>query len=209
MLARLAAALSWVVLLACSTVGVRETEEPAFTVAAQLGEVQVRQYGARAAAETVVEADEKQARNIGFRRIADYIFGANHGGVKIAMTAPVQQDAAGTAIAMTAPVAQSRDAAGHWRIRFFMPGSYTLATLPVPNDDQVRLVAVPPETLAVLRFSGTPDPDAVAARTGQLVATLENSAWRPAGAPVAWFYDPPWTLPALRRNEVAIPVSPK
>lgn len=28
----------------------------------------------------------------------------------------------------------------------------------------------------------------------------------PDGPPVAWFYDPPWTIPMLRRNEIAVPV---
>ena len=27
------------------------------------------------------------------------------------------------------------------------------------------------------------------------------------GDPVVWFYDPPWTLPPLRRNEVAVRVT--
>jgi hypothetical protein len=209
MWAKAMAILSALALFACSTVGVRQAEEPAYTVAAQLGAVQVRQYGPRIAAETVVDGDEEATRSAGFRRLAGYIFGANHGGSKIAMTAPVAQAAAGDTIAMTAPVGQTRDSAGRWRIRFFMPSSYTLATLPQPDDATVELVPVPPETFAVLRFSGTPSPEAVAARTADLVAALEGTAWRPAGEPVAWFYDPPWTLPPLRRNEVAIPVSPK
>ena len=77
------------------------------------------------------------------------------------------------------------------------------ALIDFPDED------LPPETVAVLRFSGTPSPDAVAARTGELVKALAASAWQPAGAPVAWFYDPPWTIPSLRRNEVAVPVSPR
>ena len=208
MFARVAALLSAVTLFACSAVGVRETEEPKYAVTAKLGAVEIRQYGSRIAAETAVEGDELDARSAGFRRIADYIFGANHGSTKIGMTAPVSQEDTGTKIAMTTPVAQQKDAVGRWRIRFFMPAGYTLSTLPQPNNSQVQLVQVPQETMAVLPFSGTPSPQAVAARTSELIAGLEGSAWRPAGAPVAWFYDPPWTLPPLRRNEVAIPVSP-
>lgn len=210
MLARLTALVSGLALFACSAVGVRETEEPKFTVLGQIGAVEVRQYAPRIAAETVVQADELDARSEGFRRLAGYIFGANQGGRKIDMTAPVAQQSggAGEKIAMTTPVAQSAEGAGLWRIRFFMPASLTMETLPRPNDDRVRLVAVPPETMAVLRFSGVPGPEAVKTRTGELVAALEGSKWRPAGAPVAWFYDPPWTVPGLRRNEVAVPVSP-
>lgn len=209
MFGKAVALLSGVLLFACSTVGVRSAEEPRFSVVAQVGAVEVRQYAPRLAAETVVDGDEEGTRNTGFRRLAGYIFGGNRGGTKIEMTAPVAQDAAGEKIAMTAPVAQSRDAAGRWRIRFFMPSGQTLATLPQPNDPSVVLVTVPAETYAVLRFTGIPSANAVASHTATLVAALEGSAWRPVGAPVAWFYDPPWTLPPLRRNEVAVPVSPK
>jgi len=206
---KVAALVSGLALFACSTVGVRETPEPAYSVTARLGAVEVRQYGPRVAADTVVAGDEEGTRTTGFRRLFDYISGANRAGTKIDMTAPVAQDANGAAIAMTTPVAQSADEAGRWRIRFFMPAGATLASLPQPSDPTVTLVPVPPETLAVLRFSGSASAAAMAKRTGELVAALEGSAWRPAGAPVAWFYDPPWTLPPLRRNEVAIPVSPR
>lgn len=209
MLGKIAAFLGGVALVACSTIGVRETPEPAFTVAARIGAVEVREYGPRVAAETVVTGDEEATRSAGFRRLFGYITGANQGGRKIEMTAPVAQDSGGTAIPMTAPVAQAKDAAGAWRIRFFMPAGATLASLPKPTDPAVVLVQVPAETLAVLRFSGIASAGAVAAHTTQLVAALEGSAWRPAGPPVAWFYDPPWTLPPLRRNEVAVPVSPR
>lgn len=212
MFSRIAALMSALTLFACSTVGVRDTEEPKFTLAAKLGTVEIRQYGARIAAETTVEAAELEARNAGFRKIAAYIFGANHAGSQLASSTPAAQQSAqpsaGTKIAMTAPVAQAQDSPGRWRIRFFMPAKYTMATLPEPDDKDVTLVTVPPETMAVLTFSGIPSPGAVASHTGELVAALEGSAWRPAGAPVAWFYDPPWTIPNLRRNEVAIPVSP-
>ncbi len=209
MLAKLAAIASGLALFACSAVGARQAEEPAYKIVAEAGWAEIRQYGPRIAAETVVDGDEEGTRSAGFRRLAGYIFGDNQGGTKIAMTAPVAQESAGAKIAMTAPVSQTQDASGRWRIRFFMPASFTMQTLPKPNDPAVMLVPVPPEMFAVLRFSGSIGAQAVAAHTADLVRGLENSAWRPAGAPVAWFYDPPWTLPPLRRNEVAIPVSPR
>jgi hypothetical protein len=176
-------------LAACSTIGARTTEQPTFRIVAEVGGAEIRQYGARVAAETIVDGDEEAARTTGFRRLADYIATAK--------------------VAMTAPVSQAPEGAGGWRIRFFMPARDSLETLPKPADPAVTLVPVPPETVAVLRFSGSPGASAVADRTAELVRGLEASAWRPAGEPVAWFYDPPWALALLRRNEVAIPVSPK
>ena len=181
------------------------TEEPAFTVEREVGSVQIRRYGPRVAAETTIDADEESARGQGFRLLAGYIFGANVGKEKIAMTAPVAQQPS-ERIAMTAPVATQLDSSGDWVIRFFVPSKYTLDTLPTPNDDRVRLVTVPSETVAVLRFTGSIDPDAVSARTGQLLKVLYRNNIEPTGDPLAWFYDPPWTLPCLRRNEVVVGV---
>jgi hypothetical protein len=187
--------------------GIRHgTEEPAFTVEREIGSVQIRRYGPRVAAETTIGADEESARNLGFRLLAGYIFGANSGNDKIAMTAPVAQQPS-EKIAMTAPVATQRTPSGEWVIRFFMPSKYTLESLPTPNDDRVRLVTVPSETVAVLRFAGSIGPDAVSTRTGELLKVLYRNDIASTGDPLAWFYDPPWTLPCLRRNEVVIGVT--
>lgn len=191
--------------------GIRSgTPQPSYTVTGQVGAVQFRAYGARLAAETTVEGGEIDSRSIGFRRLASYIFGANiksgGGSGKIAMTAPVEQDGAdGSRIAMTAPVAQ-QGSHGIWTIRFFLPADMTMATAPRPRDPAVHLVEVPAVTMAVLRFSGSPGIRSVELHSERLLAALAHTGWRPAGRVVAWFYDPPWTLPWLRRNEVAVPV---
>jgi hypothetical protein len=154
-----------------------------------------------------VEGDEERARSTGFRRLAGFIFGGNHRQEKIAMTAPVAQASSGERIAMTAPVAQAAAAHGGWVIRFFMPSKWSMHTLPQPDDDTVRLVEVPGETVAVLRFSGDRGRDAVTARTEELQKLLRDKGVKTTGEAVAWFYDPPWTLPFRRRNEIAIPVT--
>lgn len=200
------AALITVLGAGCSVVGLRDgTEEPTFTVLDHVGDIEIRQYGAQVAAETTIDGNEAAARGAGFRRLAGYIFGDNSGTSKIAMTAPVAQSS--ETIAMTAPVGQSQDEAGRWVIRFTMPASATLATLPVPNNKLVRLIEVAPATYGVLRFSGFAGVEAVAERRAVLVQALQTGMWRSNGTPVAWFYDPPWALPFFRRNEVAVPVS--
>lgn len=188
-----------------SIVGIRTgTEEPHYLSTNLTDSVEIRRYGPRIAAETTVAADEDRARNIGFRRLARYIFGANHRNETIAMTAPVAQS--GERIAMTAPVAQARDTENRWKIRFFMPSKWTMETLPEPDDDDVALVEVPAQSYAVLRFSGDRSPNAVAARTRELLAALRAHDIEATGEPTAWFFDPPWTLPFRRRNEIAVPV---
>jgi hypothetical protein len=205
MLHRLCAAASVLLLGACSVVGVRSgTEEPAYETLGTEAGIEIRRYAARLAAETTVEAAEMAARSEGFSRLAGYIFGGNAGASRIAMTAPVSQ--AGTRIAMTAPVAQASGAESQV-IRFFLPAA--LRDPPVPKDARVRIVEVPGETVAIHRFTGSIAPEAIAAARAHLLATLPATRWVAAGEPVTWFYDPPWTIPALRRNEIAVPVAPK
>lgn len=206
------------------TVGIRAgTEQPRYAVVERVGDVEIRKYAPRVVAETTVEGPEVEARNEGFRRVAAYIFGANEGSAGVAMTAPVSQGRSrGEAIAMTAPVVQARPsetiamtapvaqapvAADGWVVQFFMPAKYALTDLPRPRDPAVRLTVLPAQVFAVLRFSGSRDAKAVASRTRALEATLADSGWRISGQPSAWFYDPPWTIPFLRRNEVAAPVA--
>ena len=203
----MAAVVSGVLLTGCTVFGIREgTAEPRFTVLAAPNGLEIRSYGPRIAAETAVAADEEQARYDGFRRLAGYIFGANRAKSKIDMTVPVAQQK-GETIAMTAPVGQARGEGGQWVIRFFMPADATMETLPTPDDPAVVLREVPGETMAVLRFTGFWGADSIAARQADLLQRLETTAWKPTGAPLAWFYDPPWTIPFLRRNEVAVPVA--
>jgi hypothetical protein len=193
-----------------SVVGYRNrVREPDHSAERLTRTVEIRRYGARTAAETTVAADEAAARNTGFRRLARYIFGANHADEKIAMTAPVSQQSStkqGEKIAMTVPVSQASAGDGEWVIRFFMPADESLESLPKPDDAEVRLVNVPPQTIAVRRFTGSPTRRAVAAQTAELMNTLRDIGFEAVDTPAAWFYDPPWTVPALRRNEIAVPV---
>ena len=110
--------------------------------------------------------------------------------VKIPMTAPVEINTANDAVVM----------------RFFMPSNYSKNDLPDPSDPRVKLVELEPMTAAVLVFSGSTGDKAVSMRTTELMAAIQNTKWRGSGAPTAFFYNPPWTLPFLRRNEVAVPV---
>lgn len=186
-------------------VGIRSgTEEPRYRVVDTIGQIQIRQYGPRLAASITLHGTEIATRAMGFRRLARYIFGENAHQASISMTAPVVQ--APAQIAMTAPVAQSKNAAGSWIISFYMPANYTLATLPQPLDPAIVIQQQDASTQAVYRFSGSPDVAAVANGRKRLLQGLVGTPWLPVGQTVDWFYDPPWTLPWLRRNEVAVEV---
>lgn len=189
--------------------GVRREEGPAYEVLLRDGSREIRRYSGYLIAKTTVpEGDD--ASNNAFRILAGYIFGKNRGSRQIAMTAPVLQERrpAGETIAMTAPVLQeARD--GAWSMAFAMPSGFTRDTLPEPLDDSVTFDEMPPKEVASLRFSGRAERADAARKAEELRQWLSaNGRYRPVSEARLASYDPPWTLPFLRRNEVHLDVEP-
>ena len=196
-------------------------EEPKFQVLAQDGGFEVRQYAPLIVAETWVDGDMDTASSKGFRAIADYIFGNNttpqsDQSSKIAMTAPVTVAPQGqpTQLAMTAPVtvkptanAPGWVAAQRWRVQFVMPSQYTLATLPRPNNSVVTLREVPGKTVAVATYSGFNTDNRIQTETQALLGWMQTRQLVATGPAQLARYDPPWTLPIWRRNEIQIEVT--
>ena len=192
-----------------STGHLMATEEPKFESLRKEDNIEIRRYVPVIVAETTVDGDMDSASNRGFQLIAGYIFGKNE---RIAMTAPVVAEAQSSAekIAMTAPVsieAQNTDGskmagAQRWRIHFVMPSQYTLATLPKPLNPQVQLREIPAKTFAALTYSGINTESTVQEKTEQLLDWLKTQKIETLGKPQLARYNPPWTLPFLRRNEI-------
>jgi hypothetical protein len=200
--------VKWIALIVFATLGETAiaTEEPAFQITLQDGALEVRDYPGLVAAEVSVSGTRDEASSAGFRLLAGYIFGGNTTRQSIAMTAPVVQTASPSeSIAMTAPVLMT-GSTGAWMVRFIMPSKYTLATLPVPNDPQVKLLALPPTRFAVVKFSGLAHEDDVEKKTAELLAFTTAKRLIVTGPAALARYNPPWTLWFLRRNEVMVPL---
>lgn len=178
------------------------SREPAHTVETRDGDFEIRRYAPMLAAEVTTSGDRNTAISAGFRLLADYIFGNNTKRQSIEMTAPVTQQQS-EKIAMTVPVTQ-QPAGRDWIVRFVMPQSYTLETLPKPNDPRVRIVAVPEQRVAAIRFSGRSTDDNLAQHRAELEAWMKARGLAASGDPTAAFYNPPWSLPFLRRNEYLV-----
>ena len=192
-----------------STFGVNMgTEQPRYDVLERIGNnIEIRQYGPWVFAETTIDISKSDDERGGaFRLIAGYIFGANKTRDKVAMTSLVEINSPGTKIAATSPVEVNNSGSG-LIMRFLMPSKYSIDRLPEPSDPRVKLKQMPSTTVAALRFSGSTGDPAVSTRTAELVSALQSSKWKTAGPATAFFYNPPWTMPFLRTNEVVIPVS--
>lgn len=184
-------------------------EEPKYEVLEASGVFEVRAYSSLIVAETLVSGTMDEASSKGFRRIADYIFGGNTSNTgekqKISMTAPVTIEPKAEEISMTATVTLKEEG-GRWRVHFVMPAEYTMATLPSPNKANVTLREVPPQKYAVITFSGLAGEKKVALKTKKLEQWLTEEKLARQGASQLARYNPPWTLPFFRRNEVMIAI---
>jgi len=179
-------------------------EQAEYSVLKKCRGYEVRKYPAHIVAETTVVGEYREALNQGFRIIAGYIFGDNASRTSVAMTAPVTE-ARSESIAMTAPVA-SELMSGSRKISFVMPKRYTLATLPKPNDARVKLVSVPAENMAALRFSWSRSAARVEAKKAELLRRLALDKVEVAGAPSYAGYNAPWTPPWMTRHEILVPI---
>lgn len=190
--------------LAVAVTWFRKYEEPKYEVSERWGAVEVRHYEARLVAETRVRATAEEAGSQGFRILVAYISGKNAGAQKISMTAPVTQEApAGEKISMTSPVTQQADSEG-FVIRFMMPSSYTLDSLPKPLDPRVSLRELPARRVAALRYSGSWSQRNYQKHLDELLRVLDEQGQRPAGDPVWARYDPPFVPWFLKRNEIFV-----
>ena len=170
------------------------------------GKFEIRDYTTHILAETVVEGDFKEAGNEAFKRLFRYISGDNRSRDRVAMTAPVSQESMGEKIKMTAPVGQQR-LQEKWTVSFMMPASYTLKTLPEPEDPKVTLRQVPARRIAAVRYSGFWSEQNYLRYKLELESWIKEKGFTSVGDPIWARYNPPFTPWFLRRNEILIPIN--
>ena len=195
--------LGTLIFAGCSVFGIRTSEEPTFNILREQGNIQIRQYNDMLIAETEVVANYDESSSIGFRRLAGFIFGKNSKKQEIKMTAPVVQEKNSEKIAMTAPVLQKRSD-NKWVMAFVLPSAYTLDTLPKPLDEKVVIKKIPGKKIASLHFTGFLSETKLSEKSDLLKAWLMENDYAFKSEPRLAGYDPPWTIPFLRRNEVLI-----
>ncbi|MEQ1742598.1 MAG: heme-binding protein [Candidatus Nitrotoga sp.] len=180
-------------------------EEATYNVVKRDDQFEIRDYAPHILAETVVEGDLEEAGNKAFSRLFRYISGDNRSRDKVAMTAPISQEPMGEKIKMTAPVGQQR-IQEKWAVSFMMPASYTLATLPAPEDPQVTLRQVPARRMAAVRYSGFWSEKNYLRYRMELESWIHEKGLTIVGDPAWARYNAPFTPWFLRRNEILIPV---
>ena len=181
------------------------TEEAQYELVIKDSKFEIRDYAPHIIAETIVEGDFENAGDKAFNRLFRYISGDNRSRVKVDMTAPVSQESATEKIEMTAPVEQ-QGIEGKWTVSFTMPASYTLETLPVPDDPKITVRQIPAQRMAAVRYSGFWSEKNYLKYKQQLELWIHERGLAVVGLPIWARYNPPFTPWFLRRNEILIPV---
>jgi len=185
-------------------------EQADYTVVKTMNGYEIREYPAHIVAQTTVQGSYGESMSNGFRIVAGYIFGGNTKRESIAMTAPVvaqkgEGSQASERIAMTAPVVATAEGDSQV-ISFGMPRSYTLETLPKPNDPRVKIVMIPAKKYAVVRFSWYRSDARVKNMQEKLLSALARDGIVAEGSTAYAGYNAPWTPPWMTRNEVLVEV---
>jgi hypothetical protein len=192
------------------------TEQAPYELERRIGPLEVRAYGPEMRAETVVESTRwHDGLDEGFRRLARYIFGDNdvavhfHVGIPVARVARRPARARGETMAMTSPVLSTvgaADALEQHTVAFVLPRDHDPRTLPTPRDPRIRLCPIPARHVAVLRFRGRYGGSLPGEKADELRRRLRDAGLAPRGEVSFAGYDPPTTIPWLRRNEVMVDV---
>ncbi len=168
-------------------------EKPEYRVLSTANGIEIRDYQEHWLAECNVEDinDLRTASSSAFNRLFNYISGHNEPGQKIAMTSPVQQVKSATG----------------WRVSFVVPSSFKPEEIPVPLHSSIKLKKVVAGKFAAIRYRGSWNNEVFEAKTKELMSALESLKMKPIDEVSSAVYNPPFTPPPLRRNEVIVRIS--
>jgi hypothetical protein len=182
-------------------------EEPKYKVLESEKNIEIRQYNECVVAEVCVDGDKKKGLEEGFHLLANYIYGNNRRRIKapiIKAKSPPSVDTTdeslyrSESIPMTAPVTACST-----------KSTYTLDTLPSPDNKRVKLVQLKSEKFAVLKFSGSSSKKYFDKKAVELQKYLDSNKLEATSPETDAYFNPPWIPPFLRRNEVMFSIAQK
>jgi effector-binding domain-containing protein len=189
----LIASVVLIIILGCVLVGpiMSNVEKPKYQVVSSQANIEIRKYNPMIIALVEVQGERKEAIRGGFKMLADYIFGNNKSKEDIPMTAPVKQ----------------QKFQENWQISFIMPSEYNMETLPQPNNKNIGLKELPSKKYIVINFSGVISDQNITLHEEKLKKHILENEMHILSPPIYAFYNPPWTLPFMRRNEIMMEIN--
>ena len=174
-------------LLAFSGALMSNVERPKYEVIVTNDDIEHRLYEKMIVAEVeIFDENRKEALKQGFKKLAEYIFRGNSDNLSIDMTAPVMQ-------------VKIDDG---WKISFVMPKKFRLENLPKPNNNEIMIRETLVENYVVVKFSGFNTDSNIKNHESILNTYIEDNNIKTYQDKYYAFYNPPWTLPFMRENEI-------
>ncbi len=177
----------------CSMFGDSGVEIAPYKVLKKEGAFELRYYD-RMVLVTASMPEGMDNQRGSFYKLFDYISGENSQAKEIPMTAPVFMDQANKQIET---------------MSFVLPNDYTMDMAPDPQAKIVKLEEVTNYTVAAITFSGLLKQENITKHQLLLEQWIERNGLEKTGSIKAAGYNPPFTIPAMRRNEVLISVKDK
>ena len=191
-------------LSACSFFGIQDEEGPEYVTIKKSKKFEIREYQPYIVAKVTVKGNYDESSGEAFKILAGYIFGDNSIEKEISMTSPVKVKEKSQKIDMTSPVKIKEDDQ-NLSMAFFMPSKYDIKDLPRPRDNRIRFEKIEQQKVAVLKYSWFSSSQKNKKKAKRLRNWINNKTkYQPLPGYSFAGYNPPWTLPPFKRNEVHI-----
>lgn len=167
-------------------------QSPDYTVVDRQAAFEIRDYAPYSTCTAAMAGSEDPfGAGTSFNTLAEYTFGEND---------------SKESLSMTTPVAISRGADGSQQMSFVLPGSLDASSAPAPISPRVILSDVPTKRVAAVEFPGFATDGEVSRVLSALQQELRLAGLAPVedGVYTLLQYNPPYTLPFLRKNEIII-----
>jgi len=161
--------------------GVMASEEVEFNIVHKTEIYEIRKYSERLVAQAIIDKN-----NSTFRKLFNYIAGANNSSKKIKMTTPVTQTKKDNVSFM----------------QFYLPSKFNKKTTPIPTNSDIKIILIKEGYFAVIKYSGRTSDKNFTKYSKILNEKLLDDKILINGFAIKATYNPPWTLPPFRRNEV-------
>jgi len=162
-------------------------ETAKYKVLEKEGKFELREYDSYFTA-AISESDPMDTS--GFNEIFGYISGDNEGKEKISMTTPVINELE----------------ENNFTTEFVMPGKYRESSPPAPTNEKITIKRNEKRLCAAVTFSGTVNDEKIQKYEEDLLNWLSKRNRIPVGTFRLARYNPPFTPPPLRRNEILIDI---
>ena len=155
-------------------------EEAPYDIVHKTDIYEIRHYSDR----LVVQAINRNEDN-SFRKLFNYISGANNNSEKIKMTVPVTQTIEDNELFM----------------QFYLPSKFNKETTPIPTNPDIEIATIKEDYFAVIKYSGRSSDKNFEKYSKILKQKLLEDEILIKGSAIKATYNSPFTLPLLRRNE--------